>query len=78
MQLLRTYTDAELTAGTLPDPLLLPGTLRLGFRGKVKSWWDLTGTWASATDYGIRVYALYDTIVQFAASTAPPTEPPPG
>lgn len=77
MQLLRTYTDAELTAGTLPDPLLLPGTLRLGFRGKVKSWWDLTGTWASATDYGIRVYALYDTIVQFAASSTP-GEPPAG
>ena len=40
-------------ADSLPaNPLLLPGTLRLGFRGRVQTWWDLTGTWATASNYG--------------------------
>ena len=63
LQLLRVYVDPTVTKDSLPDPLLLPGTLRLGFRGKVQSWWDLTGTWATATDYGIRLYDLYMRIV---------------
>jgi Mannosyl-glycoprotein endo-beta-N-acetylglucosaminidase len=90
MQLLRVYVDPTVTIDSLPDPLLLPGTLRLGFRGKVQSWWDLTGTWATATDYGIRVYDLYLRIVaeaeaaEAAAAAAaaalpatPPAEPAP-
>jgi hypothetical protein len=63
MQLLRVYVDPDVTETSLPDPLLLPRTLRLGFRGKVQSWWDLTGTWATAYDYGIRVYDLYQRMV---------------
>jgi hypothetical protein len=91
MQLLRVYVDPTVTADSLPDPLLLPGTLKLGFRGKVQSWWDLTGTWATATDYGIRVYDLYMRIVSesqaaaaaaataatAAAAAALPAPPPP-
>jgi hypothetical protein len=86
MQLLRVYVDPTVTATSLPDPLLLPGTLKLGFRGKVQSWWDLTGTWATATDYGIRVYDLYLRIVSeseaaaaaaAAAATAATAVPPP-
>ena len=50
LQLLRVYVDPTVTATSLPDPLLLPGTLKLGFRGKVQSWWDLTGTWATAIE----------------------------
>jgi hypothetical protein len=87
LQLLRVYVDPTVTKDSLPDPLLLPGTLRLGFRGKVQSWWDLTGTWATATDYGIRVYDLYMRIVNetiaadaaaaaAAAATPPPPAPP--
>jgi hypothetical protein len=89
MQLLRVYVDPTVTKDSLPDPLLLPGTLRLGFRGKVQSWWDLTGTWATAKDYGIRVYELYMRIVNeamaaeaaaaaaaAAAAPAPPPAPP--
>ena len=88
LQLLRVYVDPTVTATSLPDPLLLPGTLRLGFRGKVQSWWDLTGTWATATDYGIRLYDLYMRIVNesiaadaaavAAAAAAVPATPPPG
>ena len=49
LQLLRVHVDPTVTATSLPDPLLLPGTLKLGFRGKVQSWWDPTGTWATAS-----------------------------
>lgn len=71
MQLLRVYVDPTVTEGSLPDPLLMPRTLRLGFRGDVQSWWDLTGTWATAHDYGIRVYDLYLKIVAASGKPAP-------
>ncbi len=77
MQLLRVYVDPDVTETSLPDPLLLPRTLRLGFRGEVQSWWDLTGTWATAYDYGIRVYDLYQRIVGETQPIVPPVEPPP-
>ncbi|MGQ0824573.1 MAG: hypothetical protein ACT4OX_06010 [Actinomycetota bacterium] len=71
VQLLRIYTDKSVTLDSLPDEIVLKGTLRLGFRGKVQSWWDLTGTWATANDYGIRVYDLYMRMVEFAATQPP-------
>jgi len=70
MQLLRVYVDPTVTIDSLPDPLLLPRTLNLGFRGRVQSWWDLTGTWATAKDYGIRVYDLYMRMVQQSEAAA--------
>ena len=42
------------------DQILLPGTLKLGFRGKVQTWWDLWGTWATGALYGQRVYDIYE------------------
>ena len=63
MQLLRVYVDDEVGRDSLGKPLLLPGTLRLSFRGDVQSWWDLTGTWATANTYGNRVYELYNRMV---------------
>ena len=63
MQLLRIYVDREVGPQSLADPLLLPGTLRLGFRGRVQTWWDLTGTWATASNYGNAVYAVYNRMV---------------
>jgi hypothetical protein len=63
LQLLRVYADRSVSASSLADPLLLPGTLRLGFRGRVQTWWDLTGTWATASNYGNAVYAVYNRMV---------------
>ena len=63
MQLLRVYVDDGVGRDSLGKPLLLPGTLRLSFRGDVQSWWDLTGTWATANTYGNRVYDLYNRMV---------------
>lgn len=71
MQLLRVYVDPTVTEDSLPDPLLMPRTLRLGFRGDVQSWWDLTGTWATAHDYGIRVYDLYLRMVAASGERSP-------
>ena len=40
--------------------------LNLGFRGKVQTWWDLWGTWATGAFYGQRVYDIYERMVAFA------------
>jgi Mannosyl-glycoprotein endo-beta-N-acetylglucosaminidase len=63
VQLLRIYVDPAVGRDTLPAPLLLPGTLRLRFRGRVQSWSDLTGTWATASGYGDHLYNLYNRMV---------------
>ncbi|MFM7225695.1 MAG: glucosaminidase domain-containing protein [Actinomycetota bacterium] len=75
VQLLRVYVDPEFPAAEFPDPILLPGTLRLGFRGEVENWWDLWGTWATGALYGQRVYDLYERMVAFAAGV--PRRPAP-
>jgi hypothetical protein len=75
MQLLRTYVDPNFPEASYTDPILLPGTLSLGFRGRVQTWWDLWGTWATGALYGQRVYDIYERMVMFAA-TVPPLPPP--
>jgi hypothetical protein len=66
VQLLRTYVSDDIGPSDLAHPSLLPGTFRLGFRGQVHSWNDLTGRWATASGYGTRVYALYRQMVTWA------------
>ena len=46
----------------------MPKMLNLGFRGKVQTWWDLWGTWATGAFYGQRVYDIYTRMVEFAAT----------
>ena len=74
LQLLRIYVDPTFPDATYKDKILLPGTLTLGFRGKVQTWWDLWGTWATGALYGQRVYDIYERMVAFAAFD--PTPPP--
>ena len=83
LQLLRTYVDPAFPDPSYTDPILLPGTLTLGFRGKVQTWWDLWGTWATAALYGQRVYDLYQKMVKFAEldpaqPRVDPVQPAPG
>ena len=66
MQALRIYVDPDLTDKTLKQPLVMPKMLNLGFRGKVQTWWDLWGTWATGAFYGQRVYDIYTHMVEFA------------
>jgi hypothetical protein len=74
MQALRIYVDPTLTATTLKQPLVMPNMLNLGFRGKVQTWWDLWGTWATGAFYGQRVYDIYQMMVAFAKTD--PAHPP--
>jgi hypothetical protein len=66
MQLLRTYVDPDYGPETAKHEIIRPRTLKLGFRGDVKSWYDLTGRWATARNYGPRVYDIYLQMVEFA------------
>jgi len=79
LQLLRIYVDPKFPEATYTDEILLPGTLTLGFRGKVQTWWDLWGTWATGAFYGQRVYDIYERMVTFAQTDPPhaPVPPPP-
>jgi hypothetical protein len=74
LQLLRIYVDPNFPDPSYKDEILLKGTLSLGFRGKVQTWWDLWGTWATAAMYGQHVYDIYERMVAFAA-TDPPLPP---
>jgi hypothetical protein len=76
MQALRIYVDPDLKIDTLKDPLVMPKMLNLGFRGKVQTWWDLWGTWATGAFYGQRVYDIYERMAAFA-KTDPPHPPLP-
>jgi hypothetical protein len=76
MQALRIYVDPDLKIDTLKDPLVMPKMLNLGFRGKVQTWWDLWGTWATGAFYGQRVYDIYERMATFA-KTDPPHPPLP-
>ena len=76
MQALRIYVDPTLTLTTLKQPLVMPKMLDLGFRGRVQTWWDLWGTWATGAFYGQRVYDIYTKMVAFAKHDPP--HPPVG
>ncbi|MCU1465567.1 MAG: Mannosyl-glycoprotein endo-beta-N-acetylglucosaminidase [Actinomycetia bacterium] len=73
LQLLRVYVDPLFPDSTYKDAILLPGTLTLGFRGKVQTWWDLWGTWATGALYGQRVYDIYQKMVDFSLLDPDPT-----
>ena len=74
MQALRIYVDPTSPTTTLKQPLVMPKMLNLGFRGKVQTWWDLWGTWATGAFYGQRVYDIYSSMVEFAKTD--PAHPP--
>jgi hypothetical protein len=68
VQGLKIYVDPSYGTDTAAHPIIRPGMLKLGFRGDVHSWWDLTGRWATARNYGPRVYDLYLQMVAFAVA----------
>ena len=75
LQLLRIYVDPNFPEANYKDPLLLPGSLSLGFRGKVQTWWDLWGTWATGAIYGQRVYDIYERMIAFSRTDPTPATP---
>jgi hypothetical protein len=70
VQGLKIYVDDEYGPRTAAHDIIRPGMLRLGFRGEVQSWWDLSGTWATARGYGRRVYDIYLQMVEHASTRA--------
>jgi hypothetical protein len=66
LQLLRIYVDPNFPDENYTDEILLKGTLTLGFRGDVQTWWDLWGTWATGALYGQHVYDIYERMVAYA------------
>lgn len=66
LQLLRIYVDPNFPDASYTDEILLKGTLTLGFRGDVQTWWDLWGTWATGALYGQHVYDIYERMVAYA------------
>ncbi len=76
LQLLRIYVDPTFPDAKYTDKILLPGTLTLGFRGRVQTWWDLWGTWATGALYGQRVYDIYERMVAFSAFDPTPVATP--
>jgi hypothetical protein len=85
IQLLKIYVDPDFGPDTAKHPVVRPSSLKLGFRGKVHSWFDLTGRWATARNYGPRVYDIYMQMVAFSerlhraeqlTQPAPPAQPP--
>jgi hypothetical protein len=78
LQLLRIYVDPAFPDANYKDKILLRGTLKLGFRGKVQTWWDLWGTWATGALYGQRVYDIYERMVLFAQMDPTPAAAQPG
>ncbi len=78
LQLLRVYVDPSFPGAKYKDEILLPGTLRLGFRGRVQTWWDLWGTWATGALYGQRVYDIYERMVAFSKFDPTPAPPKAG
>jgi len=75
LQLLRIYVDPAFPDANYKDEILLPGTLKLGFRGRVQTWWDLWGTWATGALYGQRVYDIYERMIAFALLDPTPVAP---
>jgi hypothetical protein len=75
LQLLRIYVDPNFPDDNYKDEILLKGTLKLGFRGKVQTWWDLWGTWATGALYGQHLYDIYERMVAYAV-LHPDTTPP--
>jgi hypothetical protein len=59
MQLLHAYAT---TSQPVPGPL--PGPFRVS--GCCPTWMQLTGVWATASDYGIKILKLYLSMVQWA------------
>jgi hypothetical protein len=78
LQLLRIYVDPNFPDKTYKDKIIVPGALTLGFRGKVQTWWDLWGTWATGALYGQRVYDIYEKMVAFSQFDPTPAPGKPG
>ena len=70
LQQLRVYADAALTNAALNPPVVNPKLERHHLKGKVTTWAGLTGTWATARTYGVRILAIYQEMLAWLTDRA--------
>ena len=59
VQLLRNYADPWVTSATLRNPSVWTKFDSLSVHGKHPTWQSLTGTWATSTTYGPKIFEIY-------------------
>jgi hypothetical protein len=70
LQQLRVYADANLTNAALNPPAVNPKLDQHHLRGMVTTWAGLTGTWATARTYGVRILEIYEQILGWLTDRA--------
>jgi hypothetical protein len=68
IQLLRTYAQPGLTSDQLANPPAGRAPERSRVRGCCSTWMELTGVWATASNYGVRILEIYNELLVFAAA----------
>ena len=71
IQLLRNYADPTVTSSKLANPPVMPNYDNFGLHGRAPTWQDLTGTWASSTEYGPKIMGIYAGIVSWLGGHPP-------
>ncbi len=60
IQALRLYGDPTIDSeDDFANPMVLPSQLKIIRAGKTKTWYELTGKWATGASYGLHVYSVY-------------------
>jgi hypothetical protein len=68
IQLLRTYAQPGLTSDQLASPPAGRAPEGSRVRGCCSTWMELTGVWATARNYGVRILEIYNELLVFAAA----------
>jgi hypothetical protein len=68
IQLLRTYAQPGLTSDQLASPPAGRAPEGSRVRGCCSTWMELTGVWATANNYGVRILEIYNELLVFAAA----------
>lgn len=68
IQLLRTYAQDGLTTAQLANPPAGRSPEAVRVRGCCATWMELTGVWATAGTYGVRILEIYNELLVFAAA----------
>jgi hypothetical protein len=68
IQHLRNYAQPGVTEAQLAHPAVLPKFDSFSLKGKAPTWQALTGTWASSTTYGPKIFGVYFGILEWVTT----------
>ncbi len=74
IQLLRAYADPTMTATNLGYPPVDPKLPNFFLKGRAPTWNGLTGTWATSTTYGPKIFEVYFRILAWVSDHPSPTK----